>query len=167
MLDFYNTKINADKTLKEQVIETFNIDVISDKNALLYSNNSDDYINVTNSPKINCGMTLYKGKYYFFEQCLTDRLPVYSYSYSYYVYPIRNELAENILKTNKINIWLIKFESLYYYGGFYKNVNIYGVHTYFFKSILEDGIMTIPYSISPLISMKKKYNNIGLFQRMV
>lgn len=95
MIDFYDIKIVRSTELKEYVVELFDVDVISFDNAILYDLNSDDYCRTTNSPKISCGLVLYRNQYYFFEQCLTDKMSAYGLNtYSYYVYCVRSETAK-------------------------------------------------------------------------
>lgn len=110
--------------------------------------NDKEYMKILFYPEIENGLTLYNGQYYFFDQCLTDRLSKYTASYSYYVYPVRNELAEEMIKNNKYNTWLMKYESFYYYGGHYKTTNICGINNYFYPCKFENDAIITPYKTS-------------------
>lgn len=150
MVDFNNIKLRTSRELSMYIVELFDIDIISFDNAILYGVNTDEYCKSTNRPKISCGLTLYRNQYYFFEQCLTDRVSAYGLNtYSYYVYCVRSETAKKMIETKVYNLWMLKFESMYYHCGFYKMLDYYSDERYFYESKIEDDIMFIPYGTSP------------------
>lgn len=65
----------------------------------------------------------------------------------YIVFVVKQQ--KKMIESKVYNLWLIKFESMYYYGGIYKILNNYSEKRYFYESKIEDDKMIIPYGLSP------------------
>lgn len=163
MVDFYNTLIEASKSLKEAKLDKpLDIPIISEDNAFVMLVKNDDYSKSFRIPTLYSGLTKHNGQYYWFSHNIV-KCPKNTYgvsNHSYDIFPIPEAVANKILNKENIGHCEITFSSFYYYGEYYTSVKRGGYYeNYIYRSKLSSGCLTIPYNCSPtdLLSVKQNF----------
>lgn len=128
------------------------IPIINMDNALLYKLKND-------SSRIDCGLTLHNGQYYYFDIDIVSTKH-YRYrsgdQYSYKIRPVTNDIANRMMNGEFVQHWEIVLSAFFYYGNTWLTYNIGAgnVYSFEFLSTMDRGLV-IPIGLSPGSGYKK------------
>lgn len=160
MDNFLGTSLYRSKVVDKVLIDPLDIPIISYDNAILYSNHNDDYMVSFALVPIKSGVIRYNNRYYYFDHDIVNTpktrywcdcgSSICTTCHSYCIYPIGDELAQEVISNRSVNIWMVKFHSFYYYGGYYLSIREGNYNRWYgYKSTMYSIGMVVPYSISP------------------
>ena len=127
-MSFENCKIyrTSEKTMRGDTdkisLKSLDIPLINFDNAILYVERDGSYRRTFNISILNDGLMSHEGQYYWFEHNIVACPRGYlssSQTHSYDIYPIREDLANRIIKDKKAFKLEIHLHCLYYYGEQY------------------------------------------------
>lgn len=154
MDNFLGTSLYRSKFVDKVLVDPLDIPIISYDNAILYSNHNDNYMFSFSLDPIKSGVIRYNNRYYYFDHDIVDTPKTSrlrgTTCHSYYIYPIGDEFAQEVISNRSVNIWMVKFHSFYYYGGYYLSIREGGYNRWYeYKSTMYSIGMVVPYNVSP------------------